>query len=158
MPSQSPPPASGNADAADEAVAFLNTDIQIRAIGPSQRDLLIRMYDQFDPLGVALSLPPHTVEARRAWIGGAAGPQGEYSGILAGRGGRRSLLPGSRQAGLRGAGDLFVHQESRRRGVGTALVKTALEGEGRRACGVCGAWPLPTTGLPCACKRVVVSV
>ena len=51
----------------------MNADIQIQAIGPPQRDLLITMYDRFDPLGAALGLPPGTAEARQMWIGSALG-------------------------------------------------------------------------------------
>jgi RimJ/RimL family protein N-acetyltransferase len=101
-------------------------EIRIRAVGPPQRDLLIGMYDRFDPLGVAFGLPPRTAEARREWIGGALGhkvniaafsPAGEVVGhcfLAAGR-------PGSAELAI------FVRQESRRRGVGTALVRAALE-------------------------------
>jgi GNAT superfamily N-acetyltransferase len=84
------------------------------------------MYDQFDPLGGSLGLPPHTEEARRAWIENALGnhvnvaafsPAGEVVGhcFLA------ADKPGSAEVAI------FVHQESRRRGVGTALMKAALE-------------------------------
>jgi hypothetical protein len=51
----------------------VNADIQIRGIGAPQRDLLIAMYDRFDPLGAALGLPPRTAEARCDWIGSALG-------------------------------------------------------------------------------------
>ena len=97
----------------------------IHTAGPSQRDLLVRMYDRFDPLGGALGLPPHTAEARRAWIGRALGnlvsvaafsPSGEVVGhcFLA------ADKPGFAEVAI------FVHQESRRIGVGAALMKTAL--------------------------------
>ena len=104
----------------------MNADIQIQAIGPPQRDLLITMYDRFDPLGAALGLPPRTAEARHKWIGSALGqivnvvafsPAGEVVGhcFLA------ADKPGSAEMGV------FVHQESRRRGIGAALLKKALE-------------------------------
>jgi len=49
----------------------IDADIRIRTIVPSQRDLLIRMYDRFDPLGAAFGLPPYKTEARREFIGRA---------------------------------------------------------------------------------------
>jgi GNAT superfamily N-acetyltransferase len=104
----------------------VNADIQIQAIGPPQRDLLITMYDRFDPLGAALGLPPRTAEARHEWIGSALGqivnvsafsPAGEIVGhcFLA------ADKPGSAEAAV------FVRQESRRRGIGAALLKKALD-------------------------------
>jgi hypothetical protein len=51
----------------------MDGNIRIRAVGLPLRDLLIEMYDRFDPLGVALGLPPHRGEARREWIGAALG-------------------------------------------------------------------------------------
>jgi GNAT superfamily N-acetyltransferase len=104
----------------------VNADIQIQAIGPPQRDLLIAMYDRFDPLGAALGLPPPTAEARHQWVGTALGqivnvaafsPAGEVVG--------HSFLavdkPGSAEIAV------FVRQESRRKGIGAALLKKALE-------------------------------
>jgi GNAT superfamily N-acetyltransferase len=103
----------------------VNADIQIRGIGPPQRGLLITMYDRFDPLGAALGLPPRTAEARCEWIGSALGqkvnvaafsPAGEVVG--------HCFLAADKPASAEMA--VFVHQESRRIGVGTALVKAAL--------------------------------
>jgi GNAT superfamily N-acetyltransferase len=103
----------------------VNSDIQIRWIGPSQRDLLIAMYDRFDPLGAALGLPPRTAEGRCEWIGSALAqkvnvaafsPVGEVAG--------HCFLAADKTASAEMA--VFVHQESRRIGVGTALVKAAL--------------------------------
>jgi GNAT superfamily N-acetyltransferase len=104
----------------------VNADIQIQEIGPPQRDLLITMYDRFDPLGAALGLPPPTAEARHEWIGSALGqivnvaafsPAGEIVGhcFLA------ADKPGSAEIAV------FVRQESRRKGIGAALLKKALE-------------------------------
>ena len=112
-------------DAAEEA-AVMNADIQIQAIGPPQRDLLIRMYDGFDPLGGALGLPPPTAEARQEWIGSALGhmvnvaafsPAGEVVGHCF----LGADKPGSAEVAI------FVRQESRRKGIGAALLKKALE-------------------------------
>jgi RimJ/RimL family protein N-acetyltransferase len=101
-------------------------DIHIETIGPRQRSLLIAMYDRFDPLGASLGLPPYPAEARHNWIGSALGqivnlaafsPVGEVVGhcFLA------ADKPGSAEIAV------FVHQGSRRRGIGTALIKRALE-------------------------------
>jgi GNAT superfamily N-acetyltransferase len=84
------------------------------------------MYDRFDPLGGALGLPPHTGEARRAWIATALGnhvnvaafsPAGEVVG--------HCFLAADRPDSAEVA--IFVHQEFRRRGVAAALMKAALE-------------------------------
>ena len=104
----------------------MKADVSIHAIGPPERDLLIAMYGRFDPLGAALGLPPGTAEARHMWIGSALAqilnvaafsPGGEVVGhcFLA------ADKPGSAEVAV------FVHQESRRRGLGTALLKKALE-------------------------------
>ena len=104
----------------------MNVDIQIQAIGPPQRDLLIAMYDRFDPLGAALGLPPHTAEARDRWVGsalaqivngGAFSPAGEVVG--------HCFLAADKSASAEMA--VFVHQEYRRKGIGAGLLKKALE-------------------------------
>jgi GNAT superfamily N-acetyltransferase len=106
--------------------SHMDADIQIRAVGLPQRDLLIEMYDRFEPLGVALGLPPWRADARRDWIGFALGhklnlaalsPAGAVVGhcfLVADQAGSAELA-------------MFVHQKFRRRGVGTALVMAALE-------------------------------
>jgi RimJ/RimL family protein N-acetyltransferase len=120
----------------------VNADIQIQAIGPRQRDPLISMYDRFDPLGAALGLPPRTAEARLEWIGSALGqivnvaafsPAGEVVGhcFLA------ADKPGSAEMAV------FVHQESRRRGIGAALVKAALKWGG--AAGLQRVWAVTSS-------------
>jgi GNAT superfamily N-acetyltransferase len=104
----------------------VNTKIQIRAIGPRQRDLLIAMYDRFEPLGAAFGLPPHTSEARHDWVRNvlsesltvaAFSPAGEIVGhcFLA------ADKPNSAEIAV------FVRQDFRRRGVGAELVKKALK-------------------------------
>jgi GNAT superfamily N-acetyltransferase len=104
----------------------VNADIQIRGIGPPQRDLLITMYDQFDPLGAALGLPPRTAEARCEWIGSALGQKVNVAAFSpAGAVVGHCFLAADKPASAEMA--VFVHQESRRIGVGTALVKAALD-------------------------------
>jgi L-amino acid N-acyltransferase YncA len=104
----------------------MHGDIQIRSVGLAQRDLLIRMYDRFHPLGGSLGLPSCKAEARRAWIDHslrhtvnvvAFSPAGEVVGhcMLA------TDAPGSAEMAI------FVHQQSRRRGIGRTLLRAALE-------------------------------
>ena len=93
-------------------------DIRIRAAGPPQRDLLIRMYDRFDPLGLALGLPPRTAEARREWIERALGHKVNVAAFSP-TGGLGSLLPGHRRAKFGGVGDFCppgISREGRRNG------------------------------------------
>src|SRR4051794_36218865 len=101
-------------------------DIRIRIIGQHHRDLLVRMYDRFDPLGDALGLPPRVSEARHTWVRDALhhpmnlaafSPAGEAVGHC-------FLVPGDADAAGLAA---FFHQEFRRTGIGTALVKAALQ-------------------------------
>ena len=120
----------------------MDADNRIRAVGLPQLDLLVGMYDRFDPLGGALGLPPRTAEARRAWIVGALchkvnvvafSPPGEVVGhcFLVGD------KPGSAEMAI------FVHQEFRRRGVGAALLKAALEWGG--AAGLRRVWSMTSS-------------
>ena len=104
----------------------MDADIQIRPVGLPQRDLLIGMYDRFDPLGEALGLPPLSAEARREWIGVALGHKVNLAAFSPAREvvGHCFLVsdkPSSAELAI------FVHQEFRRISLGTALVKTALE-------------------------------
>jgi RimJ/RimL family protein N-acetyltransferase len=104
----------------------VNTDIQIRAIGPPQRDLLIRMYDRFDPLGAALGLPPPTPEARYNWIGNSLGQIVNVAALsAAGEAVGHCFLAADEPSSAEMA--VFVHQGARRVGIGTALVKAALK-------------------------------
>ena len=104
----------------------MTAGIQLRAVGAPQVDLLIEMYERFDPIGAALGLPPYAREARHRWVRNAVrqivnvaafSPAGEIVGhcFLAGD------APGSAEAAA------FVHQEFRRQGLGTALLRSALE-------------------------------
>ena len=103
----------------------MNANIRIAPIGPAHQNLLKGMYDRFDPLGAALGLPPPNGEVRFEWILTALGhkinvaafsPDGKVVGhcFLA------PDTPGSAELAI------FVDQEFRRRGIGTALVKAAL--------------------------------
>ncbi|MEO8657614.1 MAG: GNAT family N-acetyltransferase [Bryobacteraceae bacterium] len=101
-------------------------NVQIRSIGRAERDPLITMYDRFEPLGGSLGLPSYKAEVRRAWIDhslrhtvnvAAFSPAGEVVGhcMLA------ADEPGSAEMAI------FVHQQSRRRGIGRTLLRAALE-------------------------------
>jgi RimJ/RimL family protein N-acetyltransferase len=103
----------------------MDGDIRIRAAGRQERDLLIEMYDRFEPLGGALGLPPRGEDVRREWIEvalshkmnlGAFSPAGAAVG--------HCFLVGDEAGSAELA--IFVHQEFRRRGIGTALVKAVL--------------------------------
>ena len=101
-------------------------DIRIGAVGRPQRDLLIEMYDRFEPLGAALGLPPREEESRREWIESALRHRMNIAAFSpAGAAVGHCFLvrdkPGSAEMAI------FVRQEFRRRGVATALVKAVLE-------------------------------
>lgn len=107
----------------------IDTHTRVRAVGPPQRDLLIRMYDRFDPLGAAFGLPPYGAEARRAWIGDALHQKMNVAALsAAGEIVGHCFLAADKPYSAELA--VFVHQEFRRRRVGTALIKAALA----RAC------------------------
>jgi GNAT superfamily N-acetyltransferase len=103
----------------------MDKDIRIQSVGLPQRHLVTEMYDRFDPLGGALGLPPLKAEARRHWAElavsqalnlAAFSPVGDVVGHC-------FLVTddsGSAEAAL------FVHQQFRRRGIGTALLKAVL--------------------------------
>ena len=97
--------------------------ISIRTLSEDDQPLLERMYESFDPQGIALGLPPREAERRRAWL--AELRQGAnfgafVNGALAGH---LALMPSGRAAEMA----VFVHQDFRRQGVATALVETAVE-------------------------------
>jgi RimJ/RimL family protein N-acetyltransferase len=105
---------------------YVDSNIRIWAVGPPHLELLIGMYERFDPVGTEFGLPPHTTEARRDWIGAALGHKVNVAAFsLAGQIVGHCFLacdrPGSAELAI------FVHQAFRRRGVGTALVKAALD-------------------------------
>ncbi len=84
------------------------------------------MYDRLYPLGTSLGLPPHTVEARHRWVWNALcqivnvaafSPAEEIVG--------HSFLAADNRASAEIG--VFVHHEFRRRGIGAALLRKALE-------------------------------
>jgi GNAT superfamily N-acetyltransferase len=104
----------------------MDGDIRIRAVGQPQRDLLIEMYDRFEPLGAALGLPPRGEEARREWIEGALSHKVNLAAFSpAGAAIGHCFLVADKASSAELA--IFVDHEFRRRGVGTALVKAVSE-------------------------------
>jgi 16S rRNA (guanine966-N2)-methyltransferase len=98
----------------------------VRPLVPQDRSRIVQMYQEFTPYGVAQGLPPRDAEAREKWIGralqeeisiGAFLPGGEPAGHCFLASGQR---PGEAELAV------FVHQASRRRGIGSALVRAAL--------------------------------
>ena len=104
----------------------MDGDIRIAAIGQPEQDLLIEMYDRFEPMGAALGLPPGEEERRREWVEGALRhemnlgaflPTGAVAGhcfLVADKAGSAELA-------------VVVQQEYRRRGVAATLVKAVLD-------------------------------
>jgi RimJ/RimL family protein N-acetyltransferase len=100
------------------------------------------MYDRFAPLGAAFGLPPQKAAARRAWIERALGHKVNVAAFsLAGEIVGHCFLaadkPGSAELAI------FVRQESRRKGIGTALAKAALERGG--AAGLRRVWSITSS-------------
>jgi len=100
--------------------------IQLRPLNRSYRDILLRMYRGFGPLGLELGLPPRNEEGRQIWIDsviqqeiniGAFSPSGD----LLGHGFLATSGMGEAEVAF------FVQQGYRRRGIGTALVKAVLQ-------------------------------
>ena len=106
----------------------MQSEIPIRPVGFPERDLLIEMYDRFDPIGVAQGLPPHGPHRRREWVSSALHHRVNLAGFT-----RSGSLAG--HCFLATTDDdatavelaIFVHQDYRRRGLGTALTQAALD-------------------------------
>jgi GNAT superfamily N-acetyltransferase len=84
------------------------------------------MYNRLDPLGAALGLPPRSAEGRQQWILGALGQQVNVAafsqdGEVVGHCFLAADKPSSAEIAV------FVRQEFRRIGIGTALLKKTLE-------------------------------
>jgi RimJ/RimL family protein N-acetyltransferase len=107
--------------------AFMaDAEIRVRPLNTEDRELLLRMYRSFDPLGGAQGLPPRNEEIREIWIDRALKEKinvGAFSaaGDLAGHSFLASSDGGDTELAV------FVHQGSRRRGIGTAMVRAVLQ-------------------------------
>lgn len=107
----------------------MNSEILIRALGPPHRDLLLAMYNRFDPLGAALGLPPFKLAARELWIEHALSQAVNLAAFsLIGDLAAHCFLAADGPASAELA--IFVHQDFRRQGVGLTLVKAAIERAG----------------------------
>jgi GNAT superfamily N-acetyltransferase len=104
----------------------MECDVRITAIGTQQRDLLIEMYDRFEPMGAALGLPPLGDDVRREWVEAALAQEFSIAALSPAGAtvGHCFLVAGPKQSAELA---VFVRQEFRRRGVATALVKAMLE-------------------------------
>ena len=104
----------------------MNTLFRIGTVGPEERGLLIAMYDRFEPLGAAFGLPPLNKEARLRWIGLALDHQLNLAAFLkSGEAVGHCFLVADKTGSAEMA--MFVRQEFRSAGVGTALLRAALE-------------------------------
>jgi len=96
------------------------------AVGRPQFDLLLRMYERFEPIGAAFGLPPPSPEARGQWLWAALGHRVNVA-TLSPEGAAVGHCFLAEDASAVAELAIFVHQDYRRRGIGTALVKAALE-------------------------------
>lgn len=97
--------------------------ISVRHLTGQDQSLLEQMYDHFVPHKAAMGLPPGDPEKRREWLADlrkgvnlVAFVDGQLAGHLA-------LMPGPDIAEIA----CFVHQDFRRRGVATALMRQAVK-------------------------------
>ncbi len=107
------------------------SDTSIRELFLPDRELLLAMYGSFEPLGVAQGLPPRSEEARANWIDQALREEinaGAFSsaGGLAGHAFLAAAEPEVAELAV------FVHQNFRGRGIGTALVRAVLAAAGKK--------------------------
>jgi GNAT superfamily N-acetyltransferase len=100
-------------------------EIKIRTGGPPDREAMLAMYRDFEPLGAALGLPPFTESGRQSWIDRLLNEAFHW---LAVRNGERVV--GHTILADSGPGEaeiaFFVHQSFRGRRIATLLVVAAL--------------------------------
>lgn len=112
----------------DRDVTVINTDdgFQLCLLNASHREVLVRMYRSFEPLGMALGLPPINEAGRALWIDHAL-----RQAINCGAFSAAGDMVGHSFLALSGMGEaeiaLFVRQEYRRRGIGSNLIGTILQ-------------------------------
>jgi len=99
--------------------------IELRTAGSPDREAMLSMYRNFEPLGAAQGLPPVSEEGRCAWVDRLLGEALHWGAYHAdGRMLGHAILVQSGPAEAEIA--FFVHQSVRCRRVGTRLVATAL--------------------------------
>jgi GNAT superfamily N-acetyltransferase len=99
--------------------------IEIRTAGSPDREAMLSMYRNFEPLGAAQGLPPVSEEGRRTWIDRLLGEALHWGAFHSdGRLLGHAILVQSGPAEAEIA--FFVHQGVRCRRLGTQLVATAL--------------------------------
>ena len=97
--------------------------VTVRRRLDADQPLLESMYDAFEPMGEALGLPPPDSAYRRQWLAGLRNGINLVAfseDVLAGH---LALMPLGDAAEM----SVFVHQDYRRRGIGTALARGAVE-------------------------------
>src|SRR5215469_4531562 len=111
---------------AQSGVTNADDTFQIRPLTLTDREILRVMYRTFEPLGGAQGLPPRVEEARQAWIDRVLQQKFNIGAFSA-----SGDLAGHSFLALSDAGDaelaIFVHQQSRQRGVGMALLKAVVK-------------------------------
>ncbi len=87
---------------------------------------LSEMYDEFEPKGIAMGLPPEQEENRRKWLRGIVGEWFNVVAVLENR------IVGHTALDRPGAGNtrefmIFVHQDYQNKGIGQALTFSMLD-------------------------------
>jgi RimJ/RimL family protein N-acetyltransferase len=99
-------------------------EIAVRPMESSAEPLLAQMYATFEPMTEALGLPPKEVSRRNAWLctlRDAPNFLGFVDGKLAGHAALLAVDDDSAELMC------FVHQDFRRRGVATSLVRAVMQ-------------------------------
>lgn len=100
------------------------TPIAIREFRPEDAAALEAMYGTFEPRGAAMGLPPASGEKTRQWLEEVTSRSHNLVASLGAR------ILGHAIVAPSGEGDaelaVFVHQDHRRKGLGTALARTAV--------------------------------
>ena len=127
-----------------------DSTIQIRPLNLADREILLRMYRTFEPLGGAQGVPPRVEEARQTWIDRTLQQQVNVGAFSAGGDLAGHCFLASSDAGQAELA-IFVHQRFRRCGVGSAMLRTVLRKAGqtglRRICAITSSDNVPKLRL-----------